>query len=61
MSLHPPRLVDLGSPFEDQPEPAPAPRASFVWHGVTIERRFAQRPRVHRLEVTKHDPRKGAK
>ncbi len=30
----------------------PAHRESFVWNGVTIERRFAQRPRVQRLEVS---------
>ena len=31
----------------------PAPRLSFVWNGVTIFQRFAQRPRVQHLEVSR--------
>ncbi len=48
-----PRLIDFESAPEDRPEPAPAHRESFVWNGVTIEKRFAQRPRIHRLEPSK--------
>ena len=48
-----PRLTDFEQPPEDRHEPAPAPRASYVWNGVTIERRFSQRPRIHRLEVSR--------
>lgn len=48
------RLVDLSAPIAEVVKavstPPPALRESFVWHGVTIEKRFAQRPRVQHLE-----------
>lgn len=53
--------MDLGQPPEDRPEPAPAPREYFVWNGVRIEKKFAQRPRVLHLETKKYDPRGGGK
>lgn len=30
----------------------PAPRVHYVWNGITIEKRFARRPIIHRLDVS---------
>jgi hypothetical protein len=51
-----PRRIDLSRPISeiatDLATPPTAVRESFVWCGVTIEKRFAQRPRVQHLEAS---------
>ena len=45
MSLHPKDVMAQKS--------KPAPRVTFVWKGVMVQRAFTRRPRVLRLEVSK--------
>ena len=55
-----PRIADLGQPFEDRPEPKPAPRVTMtVFGGVfVVSKAHTRRPRILRLEPSPSRPRK---
>ena len=55
-----PRIADLGQPFEDRPEPKPAPRVTMtVFGGVfVVSKAHTRRPRIHRLAATKYEPKR---
>lgn len=52
MSLHPPKKPETVDDVV-KAAPSPAPRDSYVWNGIKIQRRFARRPRVFRVEASR--------